>query len=96
LVLARFGREAFYARHAPIAERGLDQFVACFAELGDPHNFRELQVIASASLGVVARGATLMAAFAVVKEPFLRLEHGIPSHDTFSRLFACSTQSRSA
>jgi hypothetical protein len=32
-----------------------------------------------------------MAAFAVAKEPFLRgflkLENGLPSHDTFSRLF---------
>src|SRR5580693_3693005 len=37
------------------------------------------------------QGATHMAAFAVAKEPFLRgflkLENGLPSHDTFSRLF---------
>jgi DDE_Tnp_1-associated/Transposase DDE domain len=36
-------------------------------------------------------GATHMAAFAVTKEPFLRgflkLENGLPTHDTFSRLF---------
>src|SRR5882757_7309031 len=37
------------------------------------------------------QGATHMASFAVAKEPFLRgflvLENGVPSHDTFSRLF---------
>jgi hypothetical protein len=36
-------------------------------------------------------GATDMARFAAAKEPFLRgllkLENGLPSHDTFSRLF---------
>ena len=34
-----------------------------------------------------------MALFAVATEPFLRgflkLENGVPSHDTFSRLFRC-------
>ena len=38
-----------------------------------------------------AQGAADMALFAKSKEPFLRgmltLENGVPSHDTFSRLF---------
>jgi predicted transposase YbfD/YdcC len=79
-------------------EAALDQFVACFAELEDPrtgnaalHDFHELLVIALCTVLSGGQGATHMAAFAAAKEPFLRrflrLEHGIPSHDTFSRLF---------
>jgi len=48
-------------------------------------------VIALCTVLCGGQGATHMAAFAAAKEPFLRgflkLEHGIPSHDTFSRLF---------
>ena len=48
-------------------------------------------VIALCTVLSGGQGATHMAAFAVAKEPFLRsflkLEHGLPSHDTFSRLF---------
>jgi len=48
-------------------------------------------VIALCAVLSGGQGATHMAAFAAAKEPFLRgflrLEHGIPSHDTFSRLF---------
>jgi len=76
----------------------LDQFIACFEGLEDPrtgnaglHDFYELLVIALCTVLCGGQGATHMAAFAAAKEPFLRgflkLEHGVPSHDTFSRLF---------
>jgi predicted transposase YbfD/YdcC len=76
----------------------LDQFLACWEGLEDPrtgnaglHDFHELLVIALCTVLSGGQGATHMAAFAAAKEPFLRsflrLEHGIPSHDTFSRLF---------
>ena len=76
----------------------MDQFIVCFEGLEDPragnaglHDFYELLVIALCTVLSGGQGATHMAAFAAAKEPFLRgflkLEHGIPSHDTFSRLF---------
>ncbi len=76
----------------------MDQFVACFEGLKDPrtgnaglHDLHELLVIALCTVLSGGQGATHMAAFAVAKEPFLRgflkLENGLPSHDTFSRLF---------
>ena len=76
----------------------LDRFVACWEGLEDPrtgnaglHDFHELLLIALCAVLSGGQGATHMAAFAAAKEPFLRsflkLEHGIPSHDTFSRLF---------
>jgi predicted transposase YbfD/YdcC len=76
----------------------MDQFVACFEGLTDPrsgnaglHDLHELLVIALCAVLSGGQGATHMAAFAVAKEPFLRgflkLENGLPSHDTFSRLF---------
>ena len=79
-------------------EDALDQFVACWEGLEDPrtgnaglHDFHEVLVIALCAVLSGGQGATHMAAFAAAKEPFLRgflrLEHGIPSHDTFSRLF---------
>ena len=79
-------------------EAALDQFVAGFEGLEDPrtgnaglHDFHEVLVIALCAVLSGGQGATHMAAFAAAKEPFLRgflrLEHGIPSHDTFSRLF---------
>src|SRR5208337_4195018 len=79
-------------------EAALDQFVACFEGLEDPrtgnaglYDFHEVLVIALRAVLSGGQGATHMAAFAAAKEPFLRgflrLEHGIPSHDTFSRLF---------
>ena len=72
----------------------MDRFIACFEGLEDPqtgnaglHDFYELLVIVLCG----GQGATRMAAFAAAKEPFLRgflkLEHGIPSYGTFSRLF---------
>lgn len=76
----------------------MDQFVACFEGLEDPrtgnaglHDFHELLMIALCTVLCGGQGATHMAAFAAAKEPFLRgflkLQHGVPSHDTFSRLF---------
>ena len=55
------------------------------------HDLHELLVIALCTVLSGGRGATDMARFAAAKEPFLRgflkLENGLPSHDTFSRLF---------
>jgi predicted transposase YbfD/YdcC len=72
--------------------------MVCWEGLEDPrtgnaglHDFHELLMIALCAVLSGGQGATHMAAFAVAKEPFLRgflkLEHGLPSHDTFSRLF---------
>src|SRR5271166_3379376 len=79
-------------------EARLDRFIACFEELDDPrtgnaalHDFYELLMIALCAVLCGGQGATHMARFAAAKEPFLRgflkLENGLPSHDTFSRLF---------
>jgi predicted transposase YbfD/YdcC len=76
----------------------VDQFIASFEGLKDPrtgnaglHDFHELLLIALCAVLCGSQGATHMAAFAVAKEPFLRgfleLKNGLPSHDTFSRLF---------
>jgi predicted transposase YbfD/YdcC len=76
----------------------LDQFAVCSEGLKDPrtgnaglHDLHELLVIALCTVLSGGQGATHMEAFAVAKEPFLRgflkLENGLPSHDTFSRLF---------
>jgi len=55
------------------------------------HDFHELLVIALCAVLCGGQGAVDMALFAKAKEPFLRgflvLENGLPSHDTFSRLF---------
>jgi predicted transposase YbfD/YdcC len=82
----------------PITEVALDQFIACFEELKDPrtgnaslHDLHELLFIALCTVLSGGQGATDMERFAAAKEPFLRgflkLENGLPSHDTFSRLF---------
>jgi len=76
----------------------LDGFAACWDELDDPrtgnaslHDFHELLFIALCSVLCGGQGAVDMALFARSKEPFLRgvltLANGVPSHDTFSRLF---------
>jgi predicted transposase YbfD/YdcC len=76
----------------------LDQFAACWEELDDPrtgnaalHDFNELLVIALCSVLSGGQGAVDMGLYARAKEPFLRgflkLSNGLPSHDTFSRLF---------
>lgn len=69
-----------------------------FDELEDPrtgnakrHELHELLVIALCSVLCGGETCADMALFGQAKEPFLRqflrLERGIPSHDTFSRLF---------
>jgi len=76
----------------------LDQFAVCWEGLEDPrrgnaalHDFHELLVIALCTVLTGGQSAVDMALFAKVKEPFLRgflkLANGVPSHDTFSRLF---------
>jgi predicted transposase YbfD/YdcC len=76
----------------------LDQFAWCWEGLEDPRtgnaglpDFHELLMIALCTVLCGGQNAVDMALFAVAKEPFLRgflkLEHGVPSHDTFSRLF---------
>ena len=76
----------------------LEPFVACWEELEDPrsgnaalHDFHELLMIAFCAVLCGGQSAVDMALFATGKEAFLRgflkLENGLPSHDTFSRLF---------
>jgi predicted transposase YbfD/YdcC len=76
----------------------LEQFSACWEGLDDPrsgnaalHDFHELLIIALCSVLSGGQSAVEMALFAKAKEPFLRgflkLANGLPSHDTFSRLF---------
>jgi predicted transposase YbfD/YdcC len=76
----------------------LERFVACFADLTDSrasnalrHDFHELMAIALCTVLCGGQTAVDMALFAETKAPFLRgflrLEGGLPSHDTFSRLF---------
>ncbi|MEO5368358.1 MAG: ISAs1 family transposase [Magnetococcus sp. WYHC-3] len=76
----------------------MEEFAACFKELDDPrtgnagqHNLLELLVIALCAVLCGGQTAVDMAEFGLAKEEFLRgflkLENGIPSHDTFSRIF---------
>ena len=75
----------------------MGKFEAVFGELEDPraantrHDLVEVLFIALAATLCGAEGASDMAQFGRAKEAlfrrFLRLEHGIPSHDTFSRVF---------
>ena len=75
----------------------MEEFVACFAEVTDPrrdnarHNLHEILLIALCTMLTGGKDCSDMALFGEVKEPFLRqflrLRHGIPSHDTFSRVF---------
>ena len=76
----------------------MEQFAACWEGLEDPrngnaglHDFHELLMIALCATLCGGQSAVAMARFAEAKESFLRgflkLEHGLPSHDTFSRLF---------
>ena len=68
-----------------------------FRRLADPraanarHDLQEVLVIALAAVLCGAETCSDMAEFGQAKEGllrlFLRLEHGIPSHDTFSRVF---------
>jgi predicted transposase YbfD/YdcC len=87
------GGERFAAR-----EIALDGFIECWDGLDDPrsgnaalHDFHEILVIAMCAVLCGGQGSVDMGLFAKSKEQFLRgflkLENGVPSHDTFSRLF---------
>ena len=76
----------------------VEQFASCWEGLEDPrsgnatlHDFHELLMIALCCVLCGGQGPTDMALFARAKEAFLRsflvLENGLPSHDTFRRLF---------
>lgn len=75
----------------------MDRFHDCFGELPDPradnsqHDLVEILFIALLASLCGARKCTDMAEFGRSKEPLLRtvltLRHGVPSHDTFSRVF---------
>jgi predicted transposase YbfD/YdcC len=76
----------------------MERFRACFEDLVDPrtgnaqrHDLLEMLLIGLAATLCGAETCVDMAVFGRAKEPFLRrflrLEGGIPSHDTFSRLF---------
>jgi hypothetical protein len=81
----------------------LEDFSLCWEGLEDPrsgnaalHNFHEVLMIALCSVLCGGQGAVDMALFSEAKEPllreFLKLENGLPSHDTFSRLSVCWTR----
>ena len=72
--------------------------VVLLSELEDPrvgngvrHDLVEVMVIVICAIFSEVEGFKDMATWAAVKEPwlkrFLRLENGIPSHDTFNRIF---------
>ena len=75
----------------------MGRFKSVFRKLRDPraenaqHELLEILFIALAATLCGAQGASDMARFGLAKEALLRrllrLEHGIPSHDTFSRVF---------
>jgi predicted transposase YbfD/YdcC len=75
----------------------MERFEEAFGSLPDPrapnarHALPEILVIALAALLCGAESCADMADFGSAKEPllrqFLHLEHGVPSHDTFSRVF---------
>lgn len=75
----------------------MEQFASYFGEVEDPrannarHDLLEVMFIALLATLCGAEDCTDMAAFARAKLDFLRpiisLEHGPPSHDTFSRVF---------
>jgi len=75
----------------------MEEFVTCFAEVIDPrqdnarHNLHELLLIALCTMLCGGEDCSDMALFGEAKEPFLRqflrLRHGVPSHDMFSRVF---------
>lgn len=75
----------------------MEQFYVCFSELEDPraanaqHDLTEVPFVALAAVLCGAEGCSDMADFGRAKEgqlrQVLRLAHGVPSHDTFSRVF---------
>lgn len=77
--------------------RLMEEFVACFAGVVDRrqenirHDLHEVLMIALCTMLCGGEDCSELALFGEAKEPFLRqflrLRHGIPSDDTFSRLF---------
>ena len=75
----------------------MEEFTACFADVSDPrqdnvrHDLFEVLIIALCTMLCGGEDCSDMAEFGRAKEPFLRqflhLKHGVPSHDTFSRVF---------
>lgn len=75
----------------------MEKFEVIFSELPDPrdctaqHDLTEMLFIALTATLCGAQSCVEMTEFGLAKEPLLRqfltLEHGIPSHDTFSRVF---------
>jgi predicted transposase YbfD/YdcC len=75
----------------------MDRFHECFGDIPDPraenaqHDLVEILFIALLSSLCGAKSCSDMEEFGCAKEGLLRqiltLEHGIPSHDTFSRVF---------
>src|ERR1700722_14389563 len=75
----------------------MDRFAECFEDLPDPradnalHDLTELLFIALMATLCGATSCTDMALFARLKaylwQDMLELKHGLPSHDTFSRVF---------
>ena len=81
-----------------MAPRKKTTLVQCLSEIEDPrvgngkrHDLVEVLVIAICAIFAEVQGFEDMAEWAQVKETwlrrFLRLENGIPSHDTFNRIF---------
>src|SRR4029077_9095888 len=78
-------------------ELPMKSFAACFADLPDPraqnalHDLTDLLFIALLATLCGATSCSDMALFARTKayllEPILTLKYGLPSHDTFSRVF---------
>jgi hypothetical protein len=96
-LLTRLDANRFYQRRTA---RGIamEEFETCWEGLQDPrtgnaalHDFHDLLTIALYAVLAGGENATGMTEFAKAKEPFLRgilrLPNGLPSHDTFSRLF---------
>src|SRR3954452_19320308 len=84
----------------------MDGFIACFEGLDDPrtgnagrHDLLEILMIALCTVLCGGQSAVDMAEFAEDKEEFLRgfltLKHGLPSHDTFSRIWPIHARTRS-
>lgn len=75
----------------------MEGFRVVFADLPDPrdenswHDLSEMLFISLAAMLCGAQSFVDIAEFGEAKEPllrrFLKLEHGVPSHDTFSRVF---------
>jgi predicted transposase YbfD/YdcC len=88
----------FDCRFLVCREGGMEGFRACFADLVDPrrgnaqrHELDEIVMLALLAMVSGAETCVDMALFGRSKEVllrgFLRLPGGIPSHDTFSRVF---------